>query len=149
MGSEPPSNPDLLIVSATASVFRAEDRTDKRFYLLATLGSGLLRFEVVARLPDGAHRAVKGKDFFRAMMDHFGAKVRIIEGEWDASGGLTANIQQLNAATARGLSLDEAAALTWTGRMAAQFGFKNLTVIDAVPAAAQDTYRHVRVNFTT
>ena len=85
---------------ATTSTFRAEDGNDPRFYLFATLVSGVMRFEVVAKRMTGERGAVSGKQFFAAMMAHFGAKVAIIESEWSMASGLTTNIDLLNRATA-------------------------------------------------
>jgi hypothetical protein len=50
----------LNVVTATISAFRAEDGSDPRFYIFATLASGVLRFEVVAQLQTGERGAVSG-----------------------------------------------------------------------------------------
>lgn len=141
------SNPHLQIVASTVSVFRAEDHNDSRFFIFATLAGGVLRFEVVAKLATGERGAVSGKEFFAAMMTHFGIKTRIIEANWSRTGGLTSNLDQLNRATAAGLSVEDAAPLTWTGLRAADFGYDNVTVIHALPLGAAGNYDDVRVHF--
>jgi hypothetical protein len=90
---------------------------------------------------------LSGKDFFAAMMGHFGAAVRIIEGDWSSASGLTTNIEQLNRATAAGLCVEDGAALTWTGLRATEHGYDRVTVIHALPQGAQGSYDSVRVHF--
>lgn len=144
----PPTNPNLNIITASGSVFRGEDRNDPRFYLFATLISGVLRFEVVARLATGERSTVSGKEFFAAMMDHFGAQVRIIEGSWSRASGLTTNIDLVNRATAAGLKVVDAAPLTWTGLRASEYGYDKVTVIEETPPGAQGNYDTIRVEFS-
>jgi hypothetical protein len=139
--------PNLILVTATAATFRAEDGSDPRFYCFATLVSGVLRFEVVAQLSMGERGSVSGKEFFTAMMAHFGANVRIIEGNWSKASGLTTNIDQLNRATAGGLSIEVAASLTWTGLRASEFGYDKVSVLQALPQRAQGNYDTVHIQF--
>jgi hypothetical protein len=109
----------MKIVQATASTFEATDDVDPRFHILGTLGSGLLRFEAVARLPDGTKGHLRGREFFDAMMRHFGVRVRTIEGNWNRWSGLTTNLDLFNLATAAGLTSEQAAILaTKTGQWA-------------------------------
>jgi hypothetical protein len=143
----PSANPNLNVVSATPSTFRAEDANDPRFYLFATLVSGVLRFEVVAQLPTGERGSISGKELLAAMMAHFGARVRIIEGNWGTASGLTTNIDQLNFATAAGLSLEDAAHLTWTGLRASEYGYDKVAVIQESPQGVQGNYNSVLVHF--
>jgi hypothetical protein len=90
---------------------------------------------------------VTGKEYFAAMMDHFGGKVRIIEGNWSRASGLTTNIDQLNRATARGMNAEDASALTWTGLRASEFGYDRVLVIHAFPQGTEGNYDDVRVHF--
>lgn len=144
----PPVNPSLSIITASGATFRAEDTNDPRFYIFATLISGVLRFEVVARLPTGERSTVSGKEFFAAMMANFGAGVRIIEGTWSRASGLTTNIDQVNRATAAGLKVKDAAPLTWTGLRASEYGYDKVTVIEEAPLGAQGNYDTIRVEFS-
>jgi hypothetical protein len=146
--SNAPTHPNLVVLIARGSMFRAEDRNDSRFYIFATLANGILRFEVVARLMTGERGTVSGKVFFAAMMSHFGASVKIIEANWSRASGLTVNLDQLNRATSAGLSVEDAALLTWTGLRAAEYGYDNVTVIQALPQGAQGNYDKVAVYFT-
>jgi hypothetical protein len=91
---------------------------------------------------------VSGKEFFAAMMAHFGGKVRIIEGNWSRASGLTTNIDQLNRATAAGLKVKDAAPLTWTGLRASEYGYDKVTVTEETPPGAQGSYDTIRVEFS-
>ena len=126
----------------------AEDGRDPRFYLLATLANRVLRFEIIAQLATGERGSVSGKQLFAAMMAHFGAAVRIIEGNWNRASSMTTNLDQLNRATAAGLSIEDAAPLTWTGLRASEHGYDKVTVIHALPQMAQGNYDSVRVHFS-
>lgn len=119
-------SPQTLI--AAAKVFRAEDPLDSRYYIQATLGSAVLRFELVARLTNGDRGSVPGKEFFRAMMTHFAGRINIIEGNWNRTCGLNDNLDRFNRASAAGLSFVDAAALTWTGLRASEYGFDKVTI---------------------
>jgi hypothetical protein len=91
---------------------------------------------------------VSGKEFFAAMMDHFGGKAKIIEGNWSRASGLTTNLDQLNRATARGMGIEDASALTWTGLRASEYGYDKVSVIQALPQGTQGNYDNVRVQFS-
>jgi len=121
-----------VTITATTSQFRAEDAGDPRFYILGTLTSGLLRFEVVAQLTNGDRGSVSGKELFAAMMAHFGGRIRIIEGNWSKVSGWTTNLDLFNRATAAGVSKENAAALTWTGLRASEYGYNTVTVPQSV-----------------
>lgn len=137
----------MKIVVASSTTYHAQDPSDRRFYILATLGSGILRFEVVARLLTGERSSLKGREFFAAMMSHFGAKVRTIESNWTQSSGKTTNLDQVNAATAAGLAIEDACSLTWTGLRASEFGFDKVTLDHALPRGASGSYNDIRVTF--
>jgi hypothetical protein len=139
----------MKVIHATASTFWAEDDADRRFYVVGTLGSGLLRFQVIARLPDGTKGTVTGREFFDALMQHFGVKVRIIEGSWIRASGLTTNLDLFNQATAAGLTPEQAAVVaTKTGRWADAYGFSNVHMVDLVPRHAVGHYDKVIAQFS-
>lgn len=138
----------LVVSIATTSNFRAADPTDPRFSVLATLFSGILKFEIIAQLPSGQRGSNPGKAYFNEMMSHFGAAVRIIESDWSISSGLTTNIDALNRATAAGLNLTDAASFTWTGLRSSEYGFVNVKVLSATPTGSGHTFESVRVQFS-
>jgi hypothetical protein len=108
----------------------------------------MLRFEAVAQLTTGQRGSVSGREFFTAMMAHFGAKIRVIESNWQRASGLTTNIDQLNRATGAGLRVKDAAPLTWTGLRASEYGYDKVTVIEETPPGTQGNYDTVRVEFS-
>ena len=130
---------------ATTTNFRAEDPNDPRFFIFATLGSGVLRFEVIAQLSTGERGTVTGKGLFGAMMAHFGGRVRSIEANWSRASGLTTNLDQLNRAMIAGLGENDAASLTWTGLRASEFGYDKIAVNDL--SGFHGDYEIARVEF--
>jgi len=138
----------MKIIVATSTEFYAEDLVDPRFYVFARLGSGILRFEIVALLQTGERGTVRGKELFRAMMAHFSARVRIIQANWTKASGKTTNLDQVNAATAAGLTVEGAAPLTWTGLRASEVGYDKVTVSHALPRRAKGNYNDIRVEFS-
>ena len=77
-------NPQIKVIAAhtSATTFRAEDGTDPEFFIFGTVASGLLKFEVVRKLP-GKTSTITGREFFDAMWAHLGSNVKVIEGSWD------------------------------------------------------------------
>lgn len=153
----PPLNPNLVVIAAqtSATVFRAEDRTDRRFFIFGTVASGILRFEVVRRLSTGERSSITGREFFDAMMVHFGAKVRIIEGHWsNMNPELVANLKRFNQAAANPtMSLDNAALLaTRTGQWADDLGYSKVTFVVLDPPItnpkARGNFSQVLVHFS-
>ena len=139
-------NVNLKTIVATPIKFFAQDPHDPRFYIFATLMSGVLRFVVVARLPNGDRSSVSGKEMFVAMMAHFGGRIRIIEGDWNATMGLSTNLDQLNRATATGLSPEVAASLTWTGLRASEHGYNKVRIADL--SGPDGNFASARVQFS-
>ncbi|QFU86365.1 DUF6531 domain-containing protein [Amycolatopsis sp. YIM 10] len=75
---------------------------------------------------DGA--PFSGRQLFDAAMQHFGDRVNAIEGNWVYGDNLAA----FNRRTGEGgMSPEEAAAQTWTGRQAARHGFTNVGEVNA------------------
>jgi hypothetical protein len=101
-----------------------------------------------ATIHDGERGTVSESAFFAAMMAHISARVRTIEAYWSQASGLTTNLDQLNQATAAGLSVEEPAPLTWTGRRASAHGYGRVTVLQALPQGAQGRYDTVRIFFS-
>jgi hypothetical protein len=113
--TSPSSNPNLSVVRHSVSDFRAENRTDFRFFIHGRIVGGLLSFVVVARLTTGERGTVSGKDFFAAMMAHFGAaNVNTVKGNWIKGIDLDTNIDEFNRLTAAGVPDEDAAKQTWT-----------------------------------
>jgi hypothetical protein len=77
-------NPNIKVIPSqtSASTFRAEDCKDIDFFIFGTVGSGVLKFEVVRKLPNKTS-TITGREFFDVMWAHLGSKVKVIEGSWD------------------------------------------------------------------
>lgn len=147
--SETRENWNVFILHSSAVDFRAEDGSDRRFFIHGKLTKGVLSFVVVACMPNGDRGVISGKMFFSAMMAHFGVtNIQAIQAIWIAGIDLDTNIDEFNRLTVpgRGVSEEEAARQTWTGQRAADFQFTNISIEfkDGVPGA----YLEVRVKFT-
>ncbi|MBX3740248.1 MAG: hypothetical protein KF712_04610 [Akkermansiaceae bacterium] len=77
---------------------------------------------------------VRGKELFDRMMEHFGERVKAIRAEWycddPADNDPRSNIHTANQLTSTGKAMDEAAAATFTGKMAARHGFTAAKVME-------------------
>lgn len=74
----------------------------------------------------------RGNVLFKEMIKHFGDTAKGVVGSWTHGDNLSA----FNRLTAQGVSLEEAAFQTWTGRQAARNGFTKVEVIaDGAPGA--------------
>jgi hypothetical protein len=146
--------PNIVVVASqtSATTFRAEDCTDKRFFIFGTVGSGVLRFEVVRRLTTGEQSSITGREFFDAMMAHFGARVRVIEGNWsNTNPERISNLTRFNQATANPrIPLDAAALLsTRTGQWADDLGYSTDTFITLDPdPSVRGNFTNVTVQFS-
>jgi hypothetical protein len=139
----------MRIVQVTPSIFEAWDDADDRFFIFATLGSGVLRFDVIARLPDGTKGGTRGREFFDAMMAHFGAKVRVIEARWNRVRPVSTNLDLFNRATAAGLPPEQAALVaTKTGQWADDCGFSQVKMVTLDPRYQIGNYDEVVVQFS-
>jgi hypothetical protein len=66
---------------------------------------------------------------FGDAMDAVGSNVRGVRGTWvSGNGGLQDNLDSFNAGIQSGLTPQEAAMNTFTGKMAARYGFTNVTI---------------------
>jgi hypothetical protein len=92
--------------------------------ITATLSNdGILSFTIEA----GEHSPVRGTAMFDRMMEHFGEKVKAIEGTWVYGDNLAA----VNKLTGGETSLKDAAATTWTGKRAARHRFTKVKIVAA------------------
>ena len=113
--------PGYVLVVSTATHMAIEDAaTDELFVNASVLPNGVVKFNIQAVHPDdGTRRTVHGRVLFDLMMRHFGAGVNGVRGFWmDGT-----NFEQFNRGIAAGLTVEAAAAATWTGEQAARFGF--------------------------
>ena len=89
----------------------------------------------------------KGSVMFQDAMDALGSSVRGIRGKWlSGSGELQDNLDSFNAGIQSGLTPQEAALNTFTGKMAALNGFTNATIESTVGPMGE--YTSASVVFT-
>ncbi|GAA2135578.1 hypothetical protein GCM10009760_14270 [Kitasatospora kazusensis] len=74
---------------------------------------------------------ISGKQMFQMVMEHFGDRVEMIQGNWSYGDNLAA----FNKLIAEGMPEKTAARATWTGLRAADYGFTSVRISRAVPAA--------------
>lgn len=151
-------NPQVKVIAAqtSATTFRAEDCTDPDFFIFGTVGSGLLKFEVVRKLP-GKTSTITGREFFDAMWAHLGSRVKVIEGSWDTTNPQRVdNLNRFNQATANpNVPLEVAALLaTRTGQWADDLGYTKVgfVLLDPDPQTdpkARGNFTKVIVHFST
>lgn len=134
--------------------YYAEDAADPRFFIEAGLrtrgAEQVLSFIVVARLPDGTRGAIRGSEFFTAMMDHFGdAAVDVIEGQWEAKNPVwRTNLDEFNRITDSTTASEEVAAtLVPTGVYATRRGYRKVSVERLIPRGTRGKYTEVLVWF--
>jgi hypothetical protein len=86
---------------------------DSEFYIDGTLNVGTLTFTVVVNR-NGRRGSFAGRQFFDALMAHFGARrVKVISAVWsDVRPGFRTNLDIFNTATGRGISNEQAAFAT-------------------------------------
>jgi hypothetical protein len=126
-------NPNIKVTSSptSATTFRTEDGNDSDFFIFGTVGNGVLKFEVVRKLPNKTS-TITGREFFDAMWAHLGSKVKVIEGSWDNTNPQRVdNLKRFNQATANPKVPLETAALvaTRTGQWADDLGYSKVTFI--------------------
>jgi hypothetical protein len=71
----------------------------------------------------------RGGEMFDEAMRAFGPNVRGIRGNWVGTGEMTDNFDSFKDALKSGLRPEEAAFHTFTGHMAAKWGFTHATVV--------------------
>lgn len=100
---------------------------EHEFEFYAHLNSGRLFLNVsLVDYQNNKRSSLKGSDLYVQMMKKFGPQnINVIEGIWSEG----TNHQMYFSNLARGLTPEEAAAQTWSGRQAARFGFTDIEVV--------------------
>ncbi len=103
----------------TATSYRASDPSNERFGAAGYLDDGELNISMRTKLDDETRGALRGEDEFKAMLEHFGDNVKVIRGHWTFGD----NLASFNKGVRAGMSLEDAALSTWTGKQAFAAGF--------------------------
>lgn len=141
------SNPNIQAVKTTPTEFKAVDVDNTEWFIEGRLHpNGHLAFEVV-REDSNNESSIRGHEFFDAMMDYFGDKVKVIEGHWTDTPGYDTNLRIFNERTQAGDNQQEAAFAAKTGAWAKTRGYVRLKRIDTMPEDFPGGYEQVLVEF--
>jgi hypothetical protein len=150
--NNPGIRPDAAVNSSTR--YRAIDGTDPSFYIdarIVTIAGKSFVEASIETVRGSVRGSVSGKDFFAAMIAHFGlGNIDGTHARWYSGVGLDTNIDQFNQAVAvrgdtdlgrRTAALDD----TWTGGRAKELGLSEVDVYFRDPLSAP--YIEVKVKF--
>lgn len=92
-------------------------------------GDGTLRINLQAK-----GGPLTGRECFKLMMDHYGDRVKRIEGFWVSQehGPNNKNLGRVNDLVSKGVPLVEAIKQAWTAQRAKEYGFPNLMIKDTI-----------------
>lgn len=94
------------------------------------LKQGVLQSRIKTRDEKGRAKGIYAKNEFASALKIFKAGVHAVEGNWvDGELGSSDNLAAFNALTKAGLSAEQAALGTWTGRQAAKAGFTKVVLL--------------------
>lgn len=136
--------------------YGAQDDNDPAFYIHARVTSdNRLVFTIRTKIYSGGAltrtSSVDPVGFFDAMMQHFqdrGTLITRIKGEWsNYPTGLDSNLVMFNRSIDQGESKELAASKTFTGRMAAKWGYRRVDIVKVLPPAAVNNFTDVLVYF--
>ncbi|GAA5120705.1 hypothetical protein JIN84_05920 [Luteolibacter yonseiensis] len=92
---------------------------------------------------------VRGADMFNRMITHFGDRVKSIQGQWyeydSENPDRRSNLYTFNKFIKEGKIPEEAALLTFTGKMAGRNGFKDVKILES--RGKKGEYTRVKVEF--
>ncbi len=134
-GAKPPTNDTPPAAPETARPLGAGEMLSRHlsedYGLLAELDrDGMLKIAIVADKKNKPPTTPKGGEMFEEAMRAFGPNVKGIRGNWVGTGTMTDNFDSFKAALKSGLSPEDAALNhTFTGHMAAKWGFTRATVV--------------------
>jgi hypothetical protein len=132
-GAKPPTNDTLPAAPETAPPLGPGQtlarHTQEEYGLVAYLEpDGLLSLAIQADKKNDPPTTPKGGEMFDEAMRAFGSNVRGIRANWVGTGEMTDNFDSFKAALKSGLPPEEAAFHTFTGHMAAKWGFTRATI---------------------
>lgn len=142
---------DFLKLSRGENYYRIADSRHQDLYVDGSIDDyGTLSLYLYTKTPTGDRSPLlRGKESFEAILQHFGPKVKRIQGNWTLSSSNkygSDNLKTVNELTAKGVPLEEAVKQTWTGQQAAASGFSQTAKIFA--NGGPGNYSVVEVLFT-
>ncbi|MDZ8263104.1 SpvB/TcaC N-terminal domain-containing protein [Nostoc sp. ChiQUE01b] len=139
-----PVAPRLVDRSIPGERYFVQDTANQRFYAEGTVSPrGELSISIRTRLETGERSILlRGAEQFQRILQFFQGKFTSIKGNWQYG----TNLARVNELTGQGLTLEQAAAQTWTGQQATAAGFANVHVVAS--EGTSGAYTSVQVRFT-
>ncbi|MFE9328634.1 hypothetical protein ACIHDR_47650 [Nocardia sp. NPDC052278] len=139
-----PSPPRLIDRSIPGQRYYKQDTESPRLYSEGTVGpNGELYLTLRTQLENGQRSTLlRGAEQFQAILKYFEGDFTSILGNWQWG----SNLARFNELTAQGFSPEAAAAKTWTGKQAANAGFRTIRVLNSQGDPGK--YTTVQVEFT-
>jgi hypothetical protein len=152
------SNPNPRLVASPnngADFYSAYDCNDQRFYITGRIDqhSDCLYYTIVVKIRSSGERSsIPPEDFFDAMIAHFeqtsGGQPMCIRGIWnDSDEELKTNLNIFNSLKAAGMTDDDAATGTFTGKMARKYGYNRISFGPFDPPNGPAPYKSVSAYF--
>ena len=148
------AEPPRLLRSHGHESYRVTDSSDARFKANAYLRDGDLELEIRSEIAEQKFgnallveesKVVRGGEQFNAIMEHFGGGVKRIKGSWSYG----SNLSKFNEGiTKEGLSQEEAARKTFTGKMAGKHGFSQIKAYRLYKAPDGKSYEKAEFYFS-
>jgi hypothetical protein len=141
-GIYPP--PRLIDRSIPGERYYIQDTASPRFIAHGSVSRhGELSIDLRTQLEDGQRSTLlSGAEHFQAIVKFFEGEFTSIVSNWQYG----TNLAHVNELTARGLSLEAAAASTWSGKQAEKVGFQMLRILNS--RGDPGRYTSVKVEFT-
>jgi hypothetical protein len=126
----------------TEDRYLVSDASNIRFQAFAYVENGFLQITLRTKLENGTRsKVLHGAAQFQSILQHFAGRFHAIRGNWVYGD----NLQSFNAGVAAGLSLEESALQTWTGRQAVTAGFGKVEIVEVYESAG--SFTQAKVNF--
>ena len=132
----------MLVSNITEERYLVTDSTNVRFQAYAYIEDGFLQITLRTKLENGLHLTeLQGATQFQLMLGHFIGRFKGIRGNWTYGD----NLKLFNNGVHEGLSLEQSALKTWTGRQAQMAGYSRVEVVELY--GLPGSFNQVKVNF--
>lgn len=145
-------NPQITVINTSFDEYQAVDNQDPRFFIHGTILRSGLHFTLRVRdLKTQERSIIPAKDFFDAMMNHLepgDPPFYVINGTWDITNlDLSSNLWKFNSLVGIGYDHISAAKETFTGRLAADWGYTEIVFVRLEPINTTSNFTHIKVQF--
>lgn len=123
------------------NAFKIYDSKSDEFYLTSYLEDGTVYFGITTRV-EGRRASWPGYQAFDQMVSHYGSRIKAIAGDWTLHKD---NFAEFKRNLDEGMTPEDAARNTWTGRNAKRYGFTKVTILE--PTEFSNYFFKVRVLF--